>query len=87
MSICKRIQHMIKRKLLQWWNAIRYWFLPEYEITVFRTQDLTGNVYKDEYVSKKILIQKEKHLKFRDKEKRIVELRSAKGLDYRIKEL
>jgi hypothetical protein len=78
---------MIKRKLTQWFNAIKYWFLPEYEITVFRTQDLTGNVYKDEYVSKKILIQKEKHLKFRDKEKRIVELRSAKGLDYRIKEL
>lgn len=87
MSICKRIQYMIKRKLKQWFNAIKYWFLPEYEITVFRTQDLTGNVYKDEYVSKKILIQKEKHLKFRDKEKRIVELRSAKGLDYRIKEL
>lgn len=78
---------MIKRKLKQWFNAIKYWFLPEYEITVFRTQDLTGNVYKDEYVSKKIIIQKEKHLKFRDKEKRIVELRSAKGLDYRIKEL
>jgi hypothetical protein len=78
---------MIKRKLKQWFNAIKYWFLPEYEITVFRTQDLTGNVYKDEYVSKKILIQTEKHLKFRDKEKRIVELRSAKGLDYRIKEL
>jgi hypothetical protein len=76
-SICKRIQYMIKRKLKQWFNAIKYWFLPEYEITVFRTQDLTGNVYKDEYVSKKILIQKEKHLKFRDKEKRIVELRSA----------
>ena len=87
MSICKRIQYMIKRKLKQWFNAIKYWFLPEYEITVFRTQDLTGNVYKDEYVSKKIIIQKEKHLKFRDKEKRIVELRSAKGLDYRIKEL
>jgi len=86
-SICKRIQYMIKRKLKQWFNAIKYWFLPEYEITVFRTQDLTGNVYKDEYVSKKIIIQKEKHLKFRDKEKRIVELRSAKGLDYRIKEL
>jgi hypothetical protein len=86
-SICKRIQYMIKRKLKQWFNAIKYWFLPEYELTVFRTQDLTGNVYKDEYVSKKILIQKEKHLKFRDKEKRIVELRSAKGLDYRIKEL
>jgi len=86
-SICKRIQYMIKRKLKQWFNAIKYWFLPEYEITVFRTQDLTGNVYKDEYVSKKIIIQKEKHLKFRDKEKRVVELRSAKGLDYRIKEL
>ena len=60
---------MIKRTLIRWWNAIKYWFAPEYQITVFRTQDLTGNVFKDEYTSKKILIQKEKHLKFRDSEK------------------
>ena len=78
---------MVKRTLTRWWNAIKYWFAPEYQITVFRTQDLTGNVFKDEYTSKKILIQKEKHLKFRDSEKRIVEIRSAKGLDYRIVEL
>ena len=78
---------MIKRTLTRWWNAIKYWFAPEYQITVLRTQDLTGNVFKDEYTSKKILIQKEKHLKFRDSEKRIVEIRSAKGLDYRIVEL
>ena len=78
---------MVKRTLTRWYNAIKYWFLPEYEITVFRTQDLTGNVFKDEYISKKILIQKEKHLKFSDKDKRIVEIRSAKGLDYRIVEL
>jgi hypothetical protein len=78
---------MIKERLKKIWNNIKYWFAPEYAITVFRTQDLTGNVFKDEYVSKKILIQKEKHLKFRDSEKRIVEIRSAKGLDYRIVEL
>ncbi len=78
---------MIKERLKKIWNAIKYYFAPEYQITVFRTQDLTGNVFKDEYVSKKILIQKEKHLKFRDSDKKIVELRSSKGLDYRIVEL
>ena len=77
----------MKERLKKIWNAIKYWFAPEYKITVFRTQDLTGNVFKDEYTSKKILIQKEKHLKFRDKDKRVVEIRSAKGLDYRIVEL
>ena len=54
----------MKERLKRIWNAIKYYFAPEYKITVFRTQDLTGNVFKDEYVSKKILIQKEKHLKF-----------------------
>lgn len=69
------------------WNAIKYWFAPEYAITVFRTQDLTGSVFKDEYVSKKILIQKANHLQFKDHNKKIVDVRSAKGLDYRIVEL
>jgi len=78
---------MIKERLKNIWNAIKYWFAPEYAITVFRTQDLTGNVFKDEYVSKKILIQKEKHLKFRDSDKKLVELRNSNGLDYRITEL
>jgi len=78
---------MIKERLKKLWNAIKYWFAPEYAITVFRTQDLTGNVFKDEYVSKKILIQKEKHLKFRDSDKKLVELRNSNGLDYRIVEL
>lgn len=74
-------------RLRKIWNAIKYFFAPEYEITVFRTQDLTGSVFKDEYVSKKLLIQKPNHLKFKDQNKKIVEVRSAKGLDYRIKEL
>ncbi len=77
----------MKKRIIKIWNAIKYYFAPEYKITVFRTQDLTGNVFKDEYISKKILIQKEKHLKFKDSDKKIVELRSSNGLDYRIVEL
>jgi len=84
-SICKR--NIMKSRLRKIWNNIKYWFRPEYKITVFRTQDLTGNVFKDEYVSKKLLIQKEKHLKFLDTDKKVVELRSSNGLDYRIVEL
>lgn len=77
----------MKSRLKKIWNNIKYWFRPEYKITVFRTQDLTGNVFKDEYTSKKILIQKEKHLKFLDTDKKMVELRNSNGLDYRIVEL
>jgi len=77
----------MKSRLKKIWNNIKYWFRPEYKITVFRTQDLTGNVFKDEYTSKKILIQKEKHLKFLDTDKKLVELRNSNGLDYRIVEL
>ena len=77
---------MIKERLKKLWNSIKYWFAPQYAITVFRTQDLTGNVFKDEYVSKKILIQKEKHLKFKDEDGKIVEYRSAAGLNYIIED-
>ena len=37
-------------------------------------------------LQKKILIQKEKHLKFRDEDNRVVEFRSSSGLNYIIED-
>ena len=39
------------------------------------------------YISKKILVQKEKHLKFRDEHNRLIEFRSATGLHYIIEDV
>jgi hypothetical protein len=71
----------------RFWDWIKHWFSPRYKITVFRTNEFTENVYKESYISRRILIQKINHLKFKDEHKKIVELRAAKGLDYRIVEL
>jgi hypothetical protein len=38
------------------------------------------------YISKKIIIQKEKHLKFRDVNDKVVEYRSVSGLNYIIED-
>ena len=39
------------------------------------------------YITKKIIVQKEKHLKFRDQNNKIVEYRSASGLNYIIEDV
>ena len=39
---------------------------PLYEITVYRQSENTGQMYKSQYTARKIFVQKEKHLKFRD---------------------
>jgi hypothetical protein len=62
------------KKFYDW--LIRF-FEPRYKITVS---------FNKEYTSKKILIQKEKHLKFRSLDKRLIEYRSATGLNYIIEE-
>lgn len=73
------------------WNKFKQWvkmlFSPLYEITVYRQSEHTGQMYKSQYTARKIFVQKEKHLKFRDFEtKKIVEIRKATGLDYKIEE-
>jgi|TARA_S200000501_G_scaffold96195_1_gene89444 hypothetical protein len=68
-------------------NFLRALFHTEYEITIYRQSEQTGQMYKSHYVARKILIQKEKHLKFRDWEsKKMIEVRASSGLDYKIEE-
>lgn len=71
-------------KLMNWLRSL---FHTEYEITIYRQSEQTGQMYKSQYVARKLLVQKEKHLKFRDWEtKKMIEVRSSKGLDYKIEE-
>ena len=56
-------------------------FEPRYKITVSFNKEY-GDTDDKVYTSKKILIQKEKHLKFRSLDKRLIEYRSATCLNY-----
>ena len=68
-------------------NFLRSLFHTEYEITIYRQSETTGQMYKSQYLARKIMIQREKHLKFRDWEsKKMIEVRASKGLDYKIEE-
>lgn len=69
------------------WEKIQRWLKPEYKITVYRKSD-AGNTFTHVHNVSKILIQKEKHLKFKEHESgKWVEFRSAEGLTYTIEEL
>jgi|TARA_R110000796_G_scaffold12092_2_gene40215 hypothetical protein len=60
-------------------------FQKRYKITVSFNKEY-GDTDDKTYISKKILTQKEKHLKFRTLDKRLIEYRSATGLNYIIEE-
>ena len=77
----------MKKFLKRLWRFIVSLFVHEYEITIYRQSDLTGSMYKSVYSAKILIIRKEKHLKFRDwNTKKIVEVRSSTGLEYKIEE-
>ena len=61
-------------------------FRKRYKITVSFNKEY-GDSDDKTYISKKILIQKEKHLKFRDSNDRLIEYRSASGLNYIIEDI
>jgi|TARA_R100001163_G_C5012290_1_gene157784 phage-related protein len=74
----------LKLKLLLDW--ILSLFRTRYKVTVSFNKEY-GDADDRNYVAKKIIIQKEKHLKFRDEEDKIVEYRSAAGLNYIIEDM
>ena len=71
------------------WTGFKNLFKTKYQITIYRQSDSgSGAMYKSEYISRNILINKPKHLKFRDYEtKNMVEIRSVKGLEVKIVEV
>ena len=61
-------------------------FRQRYKVTVSFNKEY-GDSDDRTFVTKKILVQKEKHLKFRDENDYIIEYRSAGGLNYIIEEV
>jgi hypothetical protein len=71
------------KKVIDWIISL---FTTRYKITVSFNKEY-GDSDDKSYVSKKILVQKEKHLKFRDENNRLIEYRSASGLNYIIEDI
>tara|TARA_R110001583_G_scaffold83758_5_gene220946 strand:+ start:1995 stop:2231 length:237 start_codon:yes stop_codon:yes gene_type:complete len=76
-----RFKGMLK-KILAWVLEL---FRTRYKITVSFNKEY-GDADDRTYISKKIITQKEKHLKFRDVDNKLVEYRSAAGLNYIIED-
>ena len=64
---------------------IQSWFITRYKVTVSFNKEW-GDADDRSYITKKIITQKEKHLKFRDDNGKIVEYRSSAGLNYIIED-
>ncbi len=71
------------KQIINWIISL---FLTRYKITVSFNKEY-GDSDDKTYISKKILVQKEKHLKFRDEDNRLIEYRSASGLNYIIEDI
>ncbi len=76
---------LVKQKLKLFYNWFVSLFQTRYKITVSFNREY-GDTDDKTYISKKILIQKEKHLKFRTLDKKLIEYRSSTGLNYIIEE-
>ena len=76
----KSIYKFLKKWVLWLYKTIRYWIFKRYRVTVSFNNEY-GDGDDRTYIAKKILIQKEKHLKFRDDDGNLVEYRSAGGLN------
>ena len=72
--------------LVMFWNWFISLFQERYEVTVSFNKEW-GDADDKTYITKKLLVQKEKHLKFKTEDNEVVEYRSAAGLNYIIKEL
>jgi len=71
------------KQIINWIISL---FVTRYKITVSFNKEY-GDSDDKTYISKKILVQKEKHLKFRDEDNRLIEYRSASGLNYIIEDI
>ena len=78
----KKILNKIKL-IIKWVIEL---FKKRYKVTVSFNKEY-GDADDRSYITKKILIQKEKHLKFRDEDNKLVEYRSAAGLNYIIEDM
>lgn len=68
------------------YNYLYNLFITKYKVTVSFNKNY-GDSDDKIYFTKKILVQKEKHLKFRNMEGKVIEYRSANGLNYIIEDI
>ena len=76
----------ILNKIKLIWKWILEKLKTRYKITVSFNKEY-GDADNKTYITKKILVQKEKHLKFRDENNKLVEYRSSAGLNYIIEDV
>tara|TARA_R100000935_G_scaffold18784_1_gene36263 strand:- start:151 stop:393 length:243 start_codon:yes stop_codon:yes gene_type:complete len=67
-------------------NWVLELFRTRYKVTVSFNKEY-GDSDDRTYISKKIITKKDKHLKFRDENNRLIEYRSAIGLNYIIEDI
>ena len=67
------------------WLWVKSLFTTRYKVTVSFNKEW-GDSDDRTYITKKIIVQKEKHLKFRNEDGKIVEYRSSAGLNYIIED-
>ena len=69
------------------WLWLKSKFIKRYRITVYVSfNNEWGDADDKSYIVKKMLVQKERHLKFRTDKDKIVEYRSSVGLNYIIED-
>jgi len=78
----EKIKSIIKT-FFQWLIDL---FKTRYKITVSFNKEY-GDADDKSYISRKIITQKDNHLKFRDEDNKLVEYRSAAGLNYIIEDV
>ena len=85
-SIYTIIMEKVKIQIQRFWSWLKSLFLTRYKVTVSFNREY-GDSDDRTYITKKILVQKEKHLKFRDEDGKVIEYRSSAGLNYIIEDL
>ena len=82
MDKIKRFFATMKR----WWIWLKSKFVPLYRVTV-SFNNIWGDSDDQVFLVKKIITQKEKHLKFRTNSGEVIQFTGAEGLNYKIEEI
>ena len=63
------------------WNTVKGWFQERYEIVVSFNREY-GDADDKKYIAKKIYKQTEKHLKFKDEDDQLIEIRTHEPMNW-----
>ena len=85
-SIYTTIMEKAKIQLKRFWAWIKSFFHTRYKVTVSFNR-VYGDSDDRTYITKKLMVQKENHLKFMNEDGKMIEYRSASGLNYIIVDL